>query len=974
MRQLQALDQSLQRVTRANGDIRRADEWIPPNPNNAQDDEVLLVHTFINSQPAPEEVVIAAQSSARLPREPAGGITHAHPIGSVHWAERPVMIDGVLQQPNGIQRPLSSKRLGVTWIDDPKRTGTTHTDVPVSPTTKRPIPERPPTSSYSSLALGPGWVDTSGHAVPFRNSTNSTNSTNSSNSTNNTTNEVTMVVPSASGKISLAASSQPSNTSPSKMRSILRGSSTWFEQYHTVGNGPTNTSGKTTNNLRPASATTVGNESKYDSVTPTSRSSTAFEDSRFSSKGSLHTGDSKPLPPSDASSRRSSDTPLLNNGGDGTPRSSSSTGGGLLNGIPLSSNPNNSTLPMRGIVPLTSTTSSFKQYPNASNNSSSMTNNDNNNNNNSNNSSSYLRSSSAPLTRVSSADTLARQALSESKTGENSMNGNGTGTIFGQTKIGTGNNGTFTASSNVFAPGIARGGGASSGIGSYPPNLQHQTINRTLSASNDNTAYTANRPNSAQAKNVLSMPNSGNGPVRALVQIPTNNGNPQGSTVRVPNMTTANPRDLADQVAALNRGGMGRLYDPNNGTISRNPAEMNLAWNGDSANPNGSFIPNNNGGNSAAAILTNRTGGGVQIPVRTASSRVRGYSPGPGRIRERNVEKSQRAEEATRLAAAALGARHQQTIATYSNNTNPGSRPSSGNRNNTPTNLANTNGNNEIARQSSAGSQRLSASMTNGSSNNNNINTSNYASNGLSATANMNNGYGTGNRPYSADVQQQQQQQLLQQQQQQQYLMQQQQYLGGGPGNRSMSATNVYSVTQPRAITNNNNNNSFSLNTNNIIKPGTPQGRNRPLSADPRTEQTTQALSSYSNTASSNYGGGSSFTSTMTNNNYGILNSNGMNSSSMGRPASAEPQQQQSFGTLTYSMNNNNGNVNGNTNSLNFRNLPNSPSLPSSSNILNTSTANNSNGNGSKLPQIFPGGRNTATPTNSYSNTRGGGR
>ena len=80
LRQLQALDTSLQRVGVMSGrgvaqsgeEAMRAGEWAAGSVPAGADDELLLVHTFLNSQPAHEDVVVAAQSSAWLPREPAG--------------------------------------------------------------------------------------------------------------------------------------------------------------------------------------------------------------------------------------------------------------------------------------------------------------------------------------------------------------------------------------------------------------------------------------------------------------------------------------------------------------------------------------------------------------------------------------------------------------------------------------------------------------------------------------------------------------------------------------------------------------------------------------------------------------------------------------------------------------------------------------------------------------------------------------
>jgi hypothetical protein len=80
LRQLQALDASLQRAGAVSGrgaagsgdEAQRAGEWVADAVPVGAEDELLIVHTFLNSQPAHEDVVVAAQSSAWLPREPAG--------------------------------------------------------------------------------------------------------------------------------------------------------------------------------------------------------------------------------------------------------------------------------------------------------------------------------------------------------------------------------------------------------------------------------------------------------------------------------------------------------------------------------------------------------------------------------------------------------------------------------------------------------------------------------------------------------------------------------------------------------------------------------------------------------------------------------------------------------------------------------------------------------------------------------------
>jgi len=142
MRQLSALNDSLQRVTRsALGDaapamMRRFTDWDVPllrslerashgsSPVPLASDELLLTVTYVNSQAQPDSAI----ARARAPPSPSS-------------------------------RPSSKPRRRLTWIDDPRRRGTSHPHVPISPTTRRPCVERPPTPSYSAIKAGPGWVD-----------------------------------------------------------------------------------------------------------------------------------------------------------------------------------------------------------------------------------------------------------------------------------------------------------------------------------------------------------------------------------------------------------------------------------------------------------------------------------------------------------------------------------------------------------------------------------------------------------------------------------------------------------------------------------------------------------------------------------------------------------------------------------------------------------------------------------------------
>jgi hypothetical protein len=235
------------------------------------------VNTYVNSQSAPEEVIRAAQSDTPLPREclphPAAGqalerrcrakaqlvseraresrcdlATYAHcsapsltvsfrhryrspstpragstlPLshaqGSVHFSTAATPIpaggrQGLARKGSG---PMgSAPGGGISWIDDPKRTGTTHSDVPVSPGSKRPTMERPPGASYSSLAVGHGW--TADQSTPSVTVTSPGG-----------TSLTARVVPTVSGTVSAAAAAVARGGAPV---SILRGGSKWTQQH-----------------------------------------------------------------------------------------------------------------------------------------------------------------------------------------------------------------------------------------------------------------------------------------------------------------------------------------------------------------------------------------------------------------------------------------------------------------------------------------------------------------------------------------------------------------------------------------------------------------------------------------------------------------------------------------------------------------------------------------------------------------------
>jgi hypothetical protein len=106
LRQLQALDASLQRVLKASakgpGDaaLRRYSEWdsllLAPAPalvvtDASLEEELVLVNTFVNSQSAPEDVIRAAQSDTPLPRESPGTAAPAAAAAAVSCCWRRVL-------------------------------------------------------------------------------------------------------------------------------------------------------------------------------------------------------------------------------------------------------------------------------------------------------------------------------------------------------------------------------------------------------------------------------------------------------------------------------------------------------------------------------------------------------------------------------------------------------------------------------------------------------------------------------------------------------------------------------------------------------------------------------------------------------------------------------------------------------------------------------------------------------------------
>lgn len=151
-----------------------------------------------------------------MPRLCAGGSTHPQPYS--------ISRHGVISLAPGKDGSglASSRRGAVVWIDDSRRSAkATHRDVPISPLTRRPTPERPPSASYSSLALGVGWVDTSGTSFSVAIPRSDGGQT------------VAHVIPCMSSNVSAAAASQPVSligVPSSKIVSICRGTQKWVEQ------------------------------------------------------------------------------------------------------------------------------------------------------------------------------------------------------------------------------------------------------------------------------------------------------------------------------------------------------------------------------------------------------------------------------------------------------------------------------------------------------------------------------------------------------------------------------------------------------------------------------------------------------------------------------------------------------------------------------------------------------------------------
>jgi protein-tyrosine phosphatase len=172
MRQLQALDHSLQRMNGKNPiDSKRANEWIVEDsrPSSASsgisvvsvagetlEEEKLLSNTFLNSQPALEEIVIAAQSSSWLPREPAGGFIKSN-------IARIVKVEGNDGRNNAVRSAPSQR--SIVWVDDPKRTG--YSSTAFKTPTVGPTPLGNITSSSTNASRGgTGFDQNSGPSRP----------------------------------------------------------------------------------------------------------------------------------------------------------------------------------------------------------------------------------------------------------------------------------------------------------------------------------------------------------------------------------------------------------------------------------------------------------------------------------------------------------------------------------------------------------------------------------------------------------------------------------------------------------------------------------------------------------------------------------------------------------------------------------------------------------------------------------------
>lgn len=166
MRQLQALDHSLQRMNGKNPvDSKRANEWYVDETSSSStngsvggetlEEEKLLSNTFLNSQPALEEIVIAAQSSSWLPREPAGGFVKSN-------IARIVKVEGGTEGRNNVVRSAPSQR-SIVWVDDPKRSGYSSSMALRTPT----VGPTPLGSSTSNISRGGAGMD-QGNIGPSR--------------------------------------------------------------------------------------------------------------------------------------------------------------------------------------------------------------------------------------------------------------------------------------------------------------------------------------------------------------------------------------------------------------------------------------------------------------------------------------------------------------------------------------------------------------------------------------------------------------------------------------------------------------------------------------------------------------------------------------------------------------------------------------------------------------------------------------
>lgn len=173
MRQLQALDHSLQRMNGKNpSDSKRANEWYVEDSTLSSssssvlssssstttsgsagtetlEEEKLLSNTFLNSQPALEEIVIAAQSSSWLPREPAGGFVKSN-------IARMVKVESSEGRSNAVRSAPSQR--SIVWVDDPRRSGYSSSGALRTPT----VGPTPHGSSTSASRGGSGMDQVGG--------------------------------------------------------------------------------------------------------------------------------------------------------------------------------------------------------------------------------------------------------------------------------------------------------------------------------------------------------------------------------------------------------------------------------------------------------------------------------------------------------------------------------------------------------------------------------------------------------------------------------------------------------------------------------------------------------------------------------------------------------------------------------------------------------------------------------------------